>query len=165
MHESEKWKWSRSVVSDPSRPQGLQPTRLLRPWDFPGKSTRVGCHCLLWFKQQPSSNLCIYPRSLSRCLIHIFSFIFSSFTQMSHRNFKLNMSKMYFTIYFQAPLSYQVLKSVIRESTLTPTSLFPSSNHQILSILIPKHLQVLFTSFHYYWHWFILAINIHTKSL
>ena len=21
--------------------------RLLRPWDFPGKSTRVGCHCLL----------------------------------------------------------------------------------------------------------------------
>ena len=26
---------------------GLQPTRLLRPWDFPGKSTGVGCHCLL----------------------------------------------------------------------------------------------------------------------
>ena len=33
MHESEKWKWSRSVVSDSSRPHGLQPTRLLRPWD------------------------------------------------------------------------------------------------------------------------------------
>ena len=42
-----KWKWSRSVVSDSSRPNGLQPTRLLRPWDFPGKSTGVGCHCLL----------------------------------------------------------------------------------------------------------------------
>ena len=28
-------------------PHGLQPTRLLRPWDFPGKSTGVGCHCLL----------------------------------------------------------------------------------------------------------------------
>ena len=25
----------------------VQPTRLLHPWDFPGKSTRVGCHCLL----------------------------------------------------------------------------------------------------------------------
>ena len=37
MQESEKWKWSRSVM----------PTRLLRPWDFPGKSTGVGCHCLL----------------------------------------------------------------------------------------------------------------------
>ena len=89
-------------------------------------------------------------QDLSMRLIHIFSFIFSSFIQRSHRNFKLNTSKMYFTIYFQAPLSYQVLKSVIRESTLTPTSLFPSSNHQILSILIPKHLQVLFTSFHCY---------------
>ena len=47
MHESEKWKWSRSVVSDPQRPHGLQPSRLLLPWDFPGKSTGVGCHCLL----------------------------------------------------------------------------------------------------------------------
>ena len=46
MHESEKWKWSHSVVSDSQRPYGLQPTRLLHPWDFPGKSTGVGCHCL-----------------------------------------------------------------------------------------------------------------------
>ena len=42
-----KWKWSRSVVSDSLQPHGLKPTRLLRPWDFPGKSTGVGCHCLL----------------------------------------------------------------------------------------------------------------------
>ena len=35
------------VVSDSLRPHGLQPARLLRPWDFPGKSTRVGCHFLL----------------------------------------------------------------------------------------------------------------------
>ena len=47
MHESGKWKWSHSVVSDSLRPHGLQPTRLLCPWDFPGKSTGVGCHCLL----------------------------------------------------------------------------------------------------------------------
>ena len=31
MHESENCKWSRSVVSDPQQPQGLQPTRLLHP--------------------------------------------------------------------------------------------------------------------------------------
>ena len=30
MHESEKWKWSCSVVF--VRPHGLQPTRLLHPW-------------------------------------------------------------------------------------------------------------------------------------
>ena len=47
MHESEKWKGSRSVVSDPQQPRGLQPSRLLHPWDFPLKSTGVGCHCLL----------------------------------------------------------------------------------------------------------------------
>ena len=47
MHESEKWKWSRSVVSDSKWPHGLQPTWLLRPWDFPGKNAGVGCHCLL----------------------------------------------------------------------------------------------------------------------
>ena len=37
----------RSVVSDSVRPHRRQPTRLLCPWDFPGKSTGVGCHCLL----------------------------------------------------------------------------------------------------------------------
>ena len=35
-----------SVVSDYLRSHGLQPTRVLCPWDFPGKSTGVGCHCL-----------------------------------------------------------------------------------------------------------------------
>ena len=28
----------------------LQPFRLLRPWDFPGNSTGLGCHCLLKYK-------------------------------------------------------------------------------------------------------------------
>ena len=57
MHESEKEKRSRSVVSDPQRPHGLQPSRRLHPWDFPGKSTGVGCHCLLQYCH-PTFNLC-----------------------------------------------------------------------------------------------------------
>ena len=28
-------------------PHGLQTARLLCPWDFPGKSTEVGCHFYL----------------------------------------------------------------------------------------------------------------------
>ena len=36
-----------SVVSNSVRPHGLQPTRLLCPWDSPGKNTGVGCHFLL----------------------------------------------------------------------------------------------------------------------
>ena len=38
---------SHSVVSDSLRAHGLEPTRLHCPWTFPGKSTGVGCRCLL----------------------------------------------------------------------------------------------------------------------
>ena len=38
---------SSSVVSNSVRPPGLQPTRLLCPWDFSGKHTGGGCHFLL----------------------------------------------------------------------------------------------------------------------
>ena len=34
-------------MSDSLRPCGLQHTRLLCPWDFPGKGTGVGSHFLL----------------------------------------------------------------------------------------------------------------------
>ena len=37
-----------------SDPMDLQPTRLLRPWEVPGKSTEVGCHCLLGNKSLAS---------------------------------------------------------------------------------------------------------------
>ena len=36
-----------SVVSDFVQPYGLQPARLLCPWDSPGKKTKVGYHALL----------------------------------------------------------------------------------------------------------------------
>ena len=36
-----------SVVSNSVRPHRWQPTRLLCPWDFPGKNTGVGCRFLL----------------------------------------------------------------------------------------------------------------------
>ena len=36
-----------SIVPDSLQPHGLQPTRLLCPWDSPGKNTGVGCRFLL----------------------------------------------------------------------------------------------------------------------
>ena len=52
---------SHSVVSDSLWPHGLWPTRLLCLWDFPGKSTGVGCRFLLQeiFPTQ-GSNLCLW---------------------------------------------------------------------------------------------------------
>ena len=61
MHESEKWKGSRSVVSDSQRPHGLQPTRLLRPWD-----TGVGFSIVT----QSYLTLCNPMDSLQVCSVH-----------------------------------------------------------------------------------------------
>ena len=47
---SQNWKCkhvSHPVVSNSLQLHGLYPTRLLCPWDFPGKNTEVGCHSLL----------------------------------------------------------------------------------------------------------------------
>ena len=41
-----KWGVSCSVMPNPLWPHGLQPTRLLCPWHFPGRDTGVGCHFL-----------------------------------------------------------------------------------------------------------------------
>ena len=70
MHESERWKWLCLVMSDSSWPQGLQPTRRLRPWDFPGKSTGVGCHFLLQSPLAYSETISILFLSLSPLLFH-----------------------------------------------------------------------------------------------
>src|SRR5574340_697992 len=47
-----------SVVSDSVRPHRRQPSRLLCPWDSPGKNTGVGCYFLLQGIFQ-GSNLCL----------------------------------------------------------------------------------------------------------
>ena len=54
-----------SVMSDSLHPHGLQFTRLLCPWNFPGRNTGVGCHCLLqgiFLPQGSTLRLC--------CLLH-----------------------------------------------------------------------------------------------
>ena len=56
MHESKKWKWTRSVVSDSSQPHGLQPTRLLCAWESPGnKYARI-----YQFIRKQKSESCIF---------------------------------------------------------------------------------------------------------
>ena len=70
---SNAWKWKVKVKSF-SRvlllaTHGLQPTRLLRPWDLPGKSTRVGCHCLLQFELLISSKISCQTRRKNKTIV------------------------------------------------------------------------------------------------
>ena len=44
---------SHSVMSSSLQPYGLQPIRLLCPWDYPGKNTGVGCPFLSRGSSQP----------------------------------------------------------------------------------------------------------------
>ena len=54
-----------SVASSSLRPHGLQPTRLLCPWDFPGKNTGIGCYFLfqgIFLTQGSNFRSCIASR-------------------------------------------------------------------------------------------------------
>ena len=53
-------------MSNSLQPYGLEPIRLLCPWDFPGKNTGGGCHALLQsiFTTQGSYASCIGRRVL-----------------------------------------------------------------------------------------------------
>ena len=53
MHESEKWKWSRSVTSDSLRPHGLHPPGSSIHGIFQARVLEWGCHCLKGCHPQP----------------------------------------------------------------------------------------------------------------
>ena len=53
-----------SVMSDSLQPQGLEPTRLLCPWDSPSKNTGVGCQLhISSFAFLPSTARGIFAKS------------------------------------------------------------------------------------------------------
>ena len=61
---------SHSVVSNSLRPHGLQPARLLCPWDSPGKNMGAGCHSLLQgiFLTRGSNLGLLHCRQILYCL-------------------------------------------------------------------------------------------------
>ena len=57
-------------MSNPQRPHVLQPTRLLRPWDLPGKSTEV---VAIAFSDKYCILTHIYMESEEMALMNLFS--------------------------------------------------------------------------------------------
>ena len=76
---SNAWKWKVKVKSLSHvrllATPWTQPTRLLHPWDFPGKSTGVGCHCLL-LQRSPLIAICYL---FGGCFCRLFLFLSFSF--------------------------------------------------------------------------------------
>ena len=62
-------------MSDPQRPPGLQPSRLLHPWDFPGKSTGVGCHTFIIFKKVKPHTRCYWYCLWGFKFTHVFTIL------------------------------------------------------------------------------------------
>ena len=154
---------SRSVVSNSFRPHGLQPTRLLRPWDFPGKSTGVGCQCLL--HNSLALNI-ILPPLCRNCTLEIYqSLLLSSVQSLSH----VQLFVTPWTAAGQASLSitncWSLLKLMsINSDAIQPshpllppllllTLIFPTirvfSNESVLRIRWPK-----------YWSFFSFSISL-----
>ena len=75
------WSDLAAAVSNSLRPHGLQPTRLLCPWDFPGKSTGVGCYCLLCGHSWVTSFS--LSRVLNNKIIHSFELTFVALLNVS----------------------------------------------------------------------------------
>ena len=94
---STAWKW-KVKVKLLSRvrlywPHGLQPTRLLRPWDFLGKSTGVGCHCLL-HNTSNVGNLVSGSSSFSKPSLDIWKFLIHIMLKSSMQDFKHDLTSM-----------------------------------------------------------------------
>ena len=88
-----------SVVSDSLRPHGLQPTRLLCPWNSPGKNTEMGCHFLL---QR------IFPTQGSNPYLLFLLHWQVGFCRQSH----LESPKMYVCVKMKVNVSHQCLTLV-----------------------------------------------------
>ena len=78
-----------SVVSNSLRPHGLQPTRLLGLWNFPGKNTRADCHFLLRGSSWPRDQTCIScVSSIGRWILHYCALYHRGSSSIMLRHFK-----------------------------------------------------------------------------
>ena len=109
-----KWKLSVLVMSDSLWPHGLEPTRLLRPWNFAGKSTGVGCHLLLQ-RFFPTQGLNPFPFSLLRWQEHSLPLapIITTTTIIIITNLVITGISSWPTFYYSFATPYIVYKSAL----------------------------------------------------
>ena len=121
------WVWSRSVVSDSLWPHGPEPTRLLCPWNFSGKSSGVGCHFLLQGISQPKDQTWVSPIAGRRFTIWA--------TREAHSTWQMNLGDRLTDI--QMLTLYSCIVSWKFQSILQPGILFlPISSMRLFFLLV-----------------------------
>ena len=84
---SNAWKWKAKVKLlsrvQPSATPWTAAYRLLHPWDFPGKSTGVGCHCLLRSQPEGRRNSILEMFTMPRHLVFNFAWVPQQSTEVS----------------------------------------------------------------------------------
>ena len=139
-----------SVMSDSLQPYGLQPTRLLCPWDFLGKNTRVGCHFLLQgiFPNQASNLRLLHCRQILYHLSHQGRSSLSSRRKSNSMEERIFFSSWKFPIYFM--LKFQ--KHFAYQHSPTSLSVF-------LAQIIHDLLWIPFSYLQYHFHdqWILLS--------
>ena len=138
--------FGKQVVSDSLRRHGLQPTRLLRPWNSPGKSTGVGCHFLLQgiFLTQGSNLGLLHCR---RCYINIsnnhqfFGLLLNQGSYFSSFSFIwVSLSVSNFSLFrtWSCPWVNCVWRYLISVPPNPLFSILPFHLHQITALLTPS---------------------------
>ena len=110
-------------MSNSLRPHGLQPTRLLCPWNFPDKNTGAGCHFLLQG---------IFPTQVSNLGLPLYR---QMLYRLSHQGSPCMLYNVYIKVYMQS--SVTLFKDTI---TCLPNIYFSSFLASIiLTLLMWKH--------------------------
>ena len=116
----------RSVMSDSMQPHRRQPTRLLCPWDSPGKNTGVGCHFLLQcMKVKSESEVTPMDYSLPGSSIHgifqarVLEWLAISFSNfcLSHGFLSLNFCGYYFILFILFIILLSILSQKFENDT------------------------------------------------
>ena len=119
------------------RPHRRQPNRLLHPWDSPGKSPGVGCHCLLRGNSQEINYRFSSVQPLSRVLLFATPWIAAYQASLSITNSRSLLKLM--PIESVMPSSHLILCRPLLLLPSIPPSIRVFSNQSTLCVRWPKY--------------------------
>ena len=126
---------SRSAVSDSLQPHGLQPTRLLCPWDSPSKNTEVDYRSLL---QR------IFPAQVSNpglldCRWVLYHLSYREVLRMIKTQRKTAATN-FVIIKFNLTLPFEVMKVTLLQNTAVWYQYYLISHRSFCNILFRKYM-------------------------